>query len=62
MERQFRRGRCWEFGPNSKPCRIMHLEGCITKKILIIFGGLRLGGNFEVNIGSAGRVPSSVYS
>jgi hypothetical protein len=32
------------------------------KNILIIFGGLHLGGNFEVNIGSAGRVASSVFS
>jgi hypothetical protein len=32
------------------------------KKFLIMFGGLHLGGNFEVNIGSAGRVAGSVNS
>jgi hypothetical protein len=32
------------------------------KKLLIMFGGLHFGGNFEVNIGSAGRVASSVFS
>jgi hypothetical protein len=32
------------------------------KQFLIMFGELQWGGNFEVNIGIAGRVASSVYS
>jgi hypothetical protein len=34
----------------------------VGEKKLIMFGGLDLGGNFEVNIGSAGRVACRVYS
>jgi hypothetical protein len=48
-----------EFGLNSKPCRIMHFGGLHCDNILIMFRGFCLGGNFEVNIGSAGRVAIS---